>query len=782
MRKILFFLSASVALAGCSSDWDSGKVANDSSSKNPPQATASKGAPVAASDQRAVNARLPDRGKLIAYDRARQPIRRGAFTYHSVELSEDHALNAAHRGGKIELQTPAGENLSFAYDRHVDHGDGNWTWVGRTAEGLDAVLTFGPEAVIGRVSQANTESLQLSYSNGRSWLVEADPAKLRHPGSSRPLGHDIAIIPKAAIESVRAKQSAPSAKGAIAANNVSAATGPADTVDVVLGYTPGLVAQNSNSVSATVTMLNNRVEIANQAFAVSLVTPRVRLVHTLQVNYTDTNSNSTALDQLSGQTCTPTSCSSVPIPTELAPLRTARDTFGGDIVSLVRPLREPQQAGCGVAWLLGPNNTTIDNTDAPFAYSIVSNGSDVNESDGFTYSCPNETLAHEMAHNMGQQHNPEDSNGDSGTHTYSYGYREAASNGFYTIMAYPISNSQQFLIPYYGNPSVNHPGTGRPTGTATADNARSLNQSMLLVAQFRNTVVPFGVVKDDMNGDGRSDILWRQFTTNQTAVWQMNGSAVTGYTFGTGQAGYTIVGTGDFGGDGRIDILWDNGGSLVLWTSTGTGFTSANVASYGDGWTLAAVADANGDGRADIIWIQPQRGEMAFWYMNGATASSYGFQPALAGYTVIGAGDFNADGRFDLLWDNGGTLNLWTSTGTGFTSANVASYGDGWKPEAVADVNGDNRMDIIWRQLAQNQIAYWFMNGASVTGYGFRAGLAGYNIIGTGDFNGDGRFDLLWDNTGTMYVWLSTGTDFNSQLVASYGDGWAPWRNALKRQ
>lgn len=287
---------------------------------------------------------------------------------------------------------------------------------------------------------------------------------------------------------------------------------------------------------------------------------------------------------------------------------------------------------------------------------------------------------------------------------------------------------------------------------------------------------------DDTNGDGRSDIIWRNATTNQVAYWQMNGASVTGYVFGTGLAGYTIAATGDTDGDGRTDVLWDNGGTLMLWTNTSSGFTTSQVASYGDGWKIAFMADVNGDGRSDIIWIQPQLNQVATWFMNGPLVSGYGFHPAPAGYALIGAGDFNGDKKFDLLWDNGGSLNLWASTGTAFTSTQIADYGDGWKPELAADVNGDGNTDIIWGKQAENQVAYWFMNGTTIVGTGFRSGLAGHSILGNGDFNGDGRSDLLWDNGGTLHVWLSTGTDFTSSLVASYGDGWLPWRNSLKHQ
>jgi len=60
-------------------------------------------------------------------------------------------------------------------------------------------------------------------------------------------------------------------------------------------------------------------------------------------------------------------------------------------------------------------------------------------------------------------HNIEDASGN-GTHSDAYGYREASSSGFFTIMAYRLANSSQSGIDYLGNPAVNYAATNRPTG------------------------------------------------------------------------------------------------------------------------------------------------------------------------------------------------------------------------------------------------------------------------------------------------------------------------------
>src|SRR5690606_12536029 len=144
-------------------------------------------------------------------------------------------------------------------------------------------------------------------------------------------------------------------------------------------------------------------------------------------------------------------------------------------------------------------------------------GDDVGN-DGQTYMCSDKSLAHELGHLMGQAHNQADSQYP-GTHAYSYGYRESSSSGFFTIMAYPQANSSQFEIAYFANPSVSY--GGRPTGVANqSDNVRSMNQTMPIVAQFRATVVPLSNVRSDLDGDGKSDILWRNFSNGRNLYWK----------------------------------------------------------------------------------------------------------------------------------------------------------------------------------------------------------------------------------------------------------------------
>jgi ELWxxDGT repeat protein len=136
----------------------------------------------------------------------------------------------------------------------------------------------------------------------------------------------------------------------------------------------------------------------------------------------------------------------------------------------------------------------------------------------------------------------------------------------------------------------------------------------------------------DFNGDGRKDILWRN-TSGEVTEWQMNGSTITssgdltsGDVSVRPDASWSVAGIGDFNGDGNSDILWRNSnGSLSEWLMNGsTIVSSGSVASGGiavepdTSWHIVEIGDFNGDGRSDILW-RNDNGAMSEWLMNGTT-------------------------------------------------------------------------------------------------------------------------------------------------------------------
>jgi hypothetical protein len=104
---------------------------------------------------------------------------------------------------------------------------------------------------------------------------------------------------------------------------------------------------------------------------------------------------------------------------------------------------------------------------------------------------------------------------------------------------------------------------------------------------------------------------------------------------------WTIVGTGDFDGDGKTDILWRNSdGTVGLWLMNGTQVVSTT--SFGivpASWSIFETGDFNGDGKSDILWRNSD-GTVGMWLMNGTqfTPSSFGVLPT--SWTIQGA---NAD-------------------------------------------------------------------------------------------------------------------------------------------
>ena len=183
----------------------------------------------------------------------------------------------------------------------------------------------------------------------------------------------------------------------------------------------------------------------------------------------------------------------------------------------------------------------------------------------------------------------------------------------------------------------------------------------------------------DFNGDGNADILWRNTSTGDLAIWEMNGTTIlNANTAGLGNVplNWSVVGIGDFNGDGKADILWRNAtnGNVAIWEMNGTTVLNANTATFGNmpaSWSAAGTGDFNGDGNSDILW-RDGSGDIAIWEMNGTTIlnpSTTGVGSLSTVWTVAETGDFNGDGKSDILWhDSSGDLAIWYMNGTTITS------------------------------------------------------------------------------------------------------------------
>jgi hypothetical protein len=292
--------------------------------------------------------------------------------------------------------------------------------------------------------------------------------------------------------------------------------------------------------------------------------------------------------------------------------------------------------------------------------------------------------------------------------------------------------------------------------------------------------------RNDFNGDGRSDILWRNDNGTVTDWLGRTDGRFDGNTANANikvGADWQVAGAGDFNGDGRDDVIWrSNNGALAEWLGQANGGFHGNAGANSNvaiSWHVAGVGDFNGDGRDDILW-RNDNGRMAEWLgqTNGAFAANAGVaNNVAASWHVAGVGDFNGDGRDDVIWRNdNGALAEWLGQADGGFAANAGvsnNVATSWHVIGVGDFNGDGRDDILWRN-DNGTVTDWLgradgrFDGNTVNA-NIKVG-SDWQVSGVGDFNGDGRDDVLWrSDSGALAEWLGQANGgFHGNASANY--------------
>ena len=330
---------------------------------------------------------------------------------------------------------------------------------------------------------------------------------------------------------------------------------------------------------------------------------------------------------------------------------------------------------------------------------------------------------------------------------------------------------------------------GAPIGPITAIDLNHDQRPDLVVPQSHsgttaillNTAAAPTKVSHDINGDGTTDVVWRDTSSGAVALWLMNGPSIISSGFPGGiSAEWQIATIGDVNADGKADVIWQNttSGLVAIWLMNGLGIASVGFpGTLPPGWVIAGTGDLNGNGTADIVWRNTSTGEVALWLMNGTTIASSGFPGGLSlNWQIAQVGDVNADGKADVIWQNttSGLVAIWLMNGLGIASVGFpGTTPAGWVMAGTGDLNGNGTADIVWRNTSTGEVALWLMNGTTIASSGFPGGVSlNWQIAQVGDVNADGKADVIWRNrtSGGVAVWLMNGL-----AIASVGfPGTAP--------
>jgi len=357
-------------------------------------------------------------------------------------------------GNEISIKFPDIAEFSMQVEKKVTHSNGDITLIsGDYTTENEMHVTVNKEGAVGYMRNKDGR-FKLTYADGAFRVLLPEVMKNLLVPSNK-LDYIVPPSPKQIPNKLIDSKSTEGLN--------SEAQNEAVIIDVMVVYTRQLSRRLGSNLQ---TRINQLISVANSAFLESNTNTQLALVHTEETNYTNNSRTLDALNDLAGGVGA------------LANIVDVRVDNRADLVILLRDFDRSVHTFCGFAFVLGFNGE-IPIIQRDFGFSVVQDGA----SNGFF--CLDSSLAHEIGHNLGSQHDRNNS-ARGGILPFSHGHD--ISGSFFTVMSQDFNGTE---VNRFSNPELNCLGSpcGIPSNASnSANNALSIRTVSAGIANFFSLV------------------------------------------------------------------------------------------------------------------------------------------------------------------------------------------------------------------------------------------------------------------------------------------------------